>query len=87
MVSAAVREEVRQRLAAVWLNPLSLDPSRRSARVTREIADQLASLASETPLYQSTRTAQTFCVTHVLLVVTHAVVGVHALQADQAPQE
>ena len=39
------QEEVRQRLAAVWLDPLSLDPSRRSARVTREIADQLASLA------------------------------------------
>lgn len=39
------QEEIRQRLAAVWLDPLSLDPSRRSARVTREIADQLASLA------------------------------------------
>lgn len=39
------QEEVRQRLAAVWLDPLNLDPSRRSARVTREIADQLASLA------------------------------------------
>lgn len=39
------KEEVRQRLRAVWLEPLSLDPSRRSARVTREIADQLAKLA------------------------------------------
>lgn len=39
------KEEVRDRLKAVWLDPLSLDPSRRSARVTREIADQLASLA------------------------------------------
>ncbi|MDB6061775.1 MAG: hypothetical protein JWM78_1878 [Verrucomicrobiaceae bacterium] len=37
--------EVRERLSAVWLDPLSLDPSRRSARVTREIADQLARLA------------------------------------------
>jgi hypothetical protein len=32
-------------LRAVWTDPLSLDPSRRSARVTREIADQLAKLA------------------------------------------
>ena len=39
------KEEVRERLRAVWLDPLSLDPARRSARVTREIADQLARLA------------------------------------------
>lgn len=39
------KDVVRERLRAVWLDPLSLDPSRRSARVTREIADQLARLA------------------------------------------
>lgn len=39
------KEEIRQRLRAVWLEPLSLDPARHSARVTREIADQLAKLA------------------------------------------
>lgn len=38
-------EAIRERLRAVWLDPLSLDPSRRSARVTREIADKLARLA------------------------------------------
>lgn len=38
-------EEIRERLKAVWLDPLSLDPARRSAKVTREIADQLAKLA------------------------------------------
>lgn len=38
-------DNIRQRLAAVWLDPLSLDPSRRSARVTRDIANQLALLA------------------------------------------
>ncbi len=37
--------ELQQRLRDVWSNPLSLDPSRRSARVTRDIADQLAKLA------------------------------------------
>ena len=38
---AAVRERLRQ----VWLDPMSLDPSRESARVTREIAARLAELA------------------------------------------
>ncbi len=37
--------EIRARLRAVWLDPLSLDPTRRSARVTREIAARLARLA------------------------------------------
>ncbi|WP_435751568.1 class I SAM-dependent DNA methyltransferase [Thauera sp. AutoDN2] len=39
------RDDILQRLRDVWLDPLSLDPARRSARVTREIADRLASLA------------------------------------------
>jgi hypothetical protein len=39
------REDIRERLSAVWDDPLSLDPSRRSAKVTREIADRLARLA------------------------------------------
>ncbi len=39
-----VREEVRERLKAIWLDPLSLDPSRHAARVTRDIAARLALL-------------------------------------------
>ncbi|HEX8915966.1 MAG TPA: type IIL restriction-modification enzyme MmeI, partial [Humisphaera sp.] len=39
------RPDVRARLAAVWTDPLSLDPTRRSAKVTREVADRLAKLA------------------------------------------
>ncbi|MDF1552870.1 MAG: hypothetical protein P1P84_07400 [Deferrisomatales bacterium] len=39
------REDVRQRLKAVWLDPLSLDPSRIAAEVTREVAARLADLA------------------------------------------
>ena len=35
----------RDTLRAIWNEPLSLDPARRSARVTREIAAQLATLA------------------------------------------
>ncbi|MCB1800007.1 MAG: class I SAM-dependent DNA methyltransferase, partial [Gammaproteobacteria bacterium] len=42
----ALRDEAaRARLRSVWDDPLSLDPSRRSARVTREIANRLANLA------------------------------------------
>jgi hypothetical protein len=35
----------RQRLAALWRDPLTLDPARASAKVTREIADHLAKVA------------------------------------------
>jgi hypothetical protein len=37
--------EVRATLRAVWTDPLALDPTRRAARVTREIAAQLAQVA------------------------------------------
>ncbi|WP_348266523.1 DNA methyltransferase [Edaphobacter sp. DSM 109919] len=37
--------EVRERLRALWLDPHSLDPSRRTAEVTRGIAAKLANLA------------------------------------------
>ncbi|WP_420461129.1 class I SAM-dependent DNA methyltransferase [Neolewinella sp.] len=39
------RDELRQRLRLIWTDPLRLDPARRSARVTKEIADSLARLA------------------------------------------
>ncbi|MDX9972038.1 MAG: class I SAM-dependent DNA methyltransferase [FCB group bacterium] len=39
------KPEVLDTLRAVWTDPLSLDPARRSARVTREIAGRLAELA------------------------------------------
>lgn len=38
-------ESIRERLRQVWLDPLSLDPTRQSARVTREIASRLANIA------------------------------------------
>ncbi len=37
--------DVLERLRRIWTDPLSLDPSRESARVTREIAVRLATLA------------------------------------------
>jgi hypothetical protein len=39
------KEEVREKLRLVWTNPLALDPSRLSAKVTQEVARQLAELA------------------------------------------
>jgi len=39
------RADLRERLRGIWTEPLSLDPSKRSARVTREIAGHLARLA------------------------------------------
>ena len=38
------RDEVRVRLKTIWLDPLSLDPTRHAAKVTREIAERLALL-------------------------------------------
>jgi hypothetical protein len=39
------QEKTRERLRLIWTDPLALDPSRRSAEVTREIAGHLAELA------------------------------------------
>jgi hypothetical protein len=39
------KPEIRARLQRIWLDPLALDPSREAARVTRDIARQLAELA------------------------------------------
>jgi hypothetical protein len=36
------RPEIRDRLAAIWNDPHSLDPARRSAKVTRDVAARLA---------------------------------------------
>lgn len=40
------REDIRDRLRRVWTDPASLDPTRRSAKVTRALAEQLARLAA-----------------------------------------
>ncbi len=39
------KDEVRERLRTIWTDPFSLDPSRVSSAVTREIAGHLAELA------------------------------------------
>lgn len=39
------KAETRERLKAIWTDPQSLDPSKKSARVTREIAERLAAVS------------------------------------------
>ncbi len=39
------RPDIQAMLKAIWEDPLSLDPSRVSARVTRQVADRLAKLS------------------------------------------
>lgn len=52
--------EVRERLKAIWLEPESLDPTRKAAKVTREIAARLAevSKALEAKKYPAEEVAQ-----------------------------
>lgn len=38
-------DKVRERLKAIWTDPLSLDPSRHAAKVTREIATRIAKVS------------------------------------------
>jgi hypothetical protein len=45
-VEDLAKEDVQDFFRTLWSDPLSLDPSRRAARVTTEIADYLAKLAS-----------------------------------------
>ena len=40
-----LNEAVQQRLRAIWIDPLSLDPAKKSAEVTRDIAERLAKIA------------------------------------------
>ncbi len=44
LLAELASEEIRGRLQAIWLDPLSLDPSRHAAKATREIAERLALL-------------------------------------------
>jgi hypothetical protein len=39
------RPDIRERLLAIWIDPLSLDPARASARATRAIAERLAAVS------------------------------------------
>ncbi|MFC5412384.1 class I SAM-dependent DNA methyltransferase [Larkinella bovis] len=46
-LSKLADEETRDMLRLIWTDPRELDPSRRSARVTRELAEYLAKLSTQ----------------------------------------
>jgi hypothetical protein len=73
--SAAIRE----RLSKIWLDPLALDPSRASARVTREVSEQLAGLARS--LEQSGHRAD-----HVAAFLTRCLFSMFAEDVELLPK-
>ncbi|MDD5324610.1 MAG: class I SAM-dependent DNA methyltransferase [Polaromonas sp.] len=70
---------VRERLKSIWLDPDSLDPSRASARVTREVAGQLAELARSLEL--SGHRAD-----HVAAFLTRSLFSMFAEDVDLLPK-
>ena len=44
LLTDLAREDIRERLRTIWLDPMSLDPSRYAALVTREVAAKLAEI-------------------------------------------
>lgn len=71
--------EVRSTLRRIWLDPDSLDPSRASARVTRQVATQLAGLARS--LEGSGHTPD-----HVAAFLTRALFSMFAEDVDLLPK-
>ena len=53
------KPEVQTFLKAIWLDPHSLDPSKKSAKVTRELADRLAKLAKSLECSVGVKATQT----------------------------
>ncbi len=51
---------IQERLRAIWLDPLSLDPARETAKVTREVAGKLATLARNLELQHSPKAVAEF---------------------------
>ncbi|QQZ28072.1 class I SAM-dependent DNA methyltransferase [Thiothrix subterranea] len=54
------KPDIRARLAAVWTDPHSLDESKKAAKVTKQIATQLAALAKSLEAAHAAETVGTF---------------------------
>ncbi len=78
-LGSLVKAEVRERLKALWTDPDSLNPSRASARVTREVAEQLAELARS--LEQSGHRAD-----HVAAFLTRSLFSMFAEDVELLPK-
>jgi hypothetical protein len=60
LLSELSQPYIRARLRSVWLDPLSLDPSRETARVTRLVAARLATLARNLEVQHSPKVVAEF---------------------------
>ncbi len=78
-LSDLARPEIRERLRLVWADPLALDPARLSARITREVAAQLADLARS--LEQSGHRAD-----HVAAFLTRSLFSMFAEDVELLPK-
>ncbi len=72
-------EAIRDTLRKIWLDPIALDPSRASARVTREVSEQLAQLAKS--LEQSGHRAD-----HVAAFLTRCLFSMFAEDVELLPK-
>ncbi|HQS30303.1 DNA methyltransferase [Polaromonas sp.] len=70
---------IRERLRLIWTDPLALDPARLSARITREVAAQLAELAKS--LEQSGHRAD-----HVAAFLTRSLFSMFAEDVELLPK-
>lgn len=78
-LSSLLDAAVRERLKSIWTDPDSLNPSRASARVTREVAAQLAELARS--LEQSSHRAD-----HVAAFLTRSLFSMFAEDVELLPK-
>ncbi|MDO9115327.1 MAG: class I SAM-dependent DNA methyltransferase [Polaromonas sp.] len=78
-LASLVKAEVRERLKTLWTDPDNLNPSRASARVTREVAGQLAELARS--LEQSGHRAD-----HVAAFLTRSLFSMFAEDVELLPK-
>ncbi len=79
LLADLARTNVRDTLRRIWLEPDSLDPSRASARVTRQVAAQLADLARS--LERSGHKPD-----HVAAFLTRALFSMFAEDVDLLPK-
>ncbi len=60
LLDQLAQPHIQERLRTIWLDPLSLDPARETARVTREVAGKLAILARNLELQHSPKAVAEF---------------------------
>ena len=78
-LSSLLDAAVRERLKSIWTDPESLNPTRASARVTRQVATQLAELAKS--LEQSGHRAD-----HVAAFITRCLFSMFAEDVELLPK-